>query len=66
VGATPSIDRVVLVGDQSIEIVVPGGIHGDSATAAIVVNSVPGLLAARPGLRTMADMPPPRPWAAWG
>jgi 4-hydroxy-tetrahydrodipicolinate reductase len=65
VGA-PSIDRVVLAGDQSIEIVVPGGLHGDSATAAIVVNSIPGLLAARPGLRTMADMPPPRPWAAWG
>ena len=64
-GAAPSFDRVVLSGDQQIEMDVPGGLHGDTATAAIVVNSIPGLLKARPGLRTMADMPPPRPWAVW-
>jgi len=29
------------------------------ATASIVVNSIPHVLAARPGLRTMRDMPLP-------
>jgi 2,4-diaminopentanoate dehydrogenase len=36
---------------------VAGGIAGDSATAAIVVNSIPKLMAARPGLLTMKDVP---------
>ena len=36
---------------------IAGGIHGDLATAAIVVNALPLLVAARPGLLTMMDMP---------
>ena len=32
------------------------GIHGDSAAAAITVNSMPKVLTAQPGLRTMKDM----------
>ena len=38
---------------------VAGGIHGDIATAAMVVNSIPKVLDAAPGLRTMADLPLP-------
>jgi len=63
IGAKPSHDRVLLSGDQDLELHVPGGLHGDAATAAIVVNTIPRLLQVRPGLRTMADMPPPHPWS---
>ena len=34
------------------------GVHGDIATAAITVNSIRRVLAARPGLLTMLDIPP--------
>jgi hypothetical protein len=33
-----------------------GGVHGDIATASITVNSIPAVLTARPGLRTMRDV----------
>jgi 4-hydroxy-tetrahydrodipicolinate reductase len=36
-----------------------GGIHGDVATASIVVNSIPKVLDAAPGLHTMRDLPLP-------
>ncbi len=36
------------------------GVQGDTATAAIIVNAVPVVLRAAPGLRTMLDLPPVR------
>jgi 4-hydroxy-tetrahydrodipicolinate reductase len=33
-----------------------GGIHGDVATASITVNSIPKIIVAPAGLRTMRDM----------
>jgi 4-hydroxy-tetrahydrodipicolinate reductase len=38
---------------------IPGGIHGDAGTASVIVNCIPRVLAARPGLRTMRDLPVP-------
>ena len=38
---------------------IAGGIHGDIATASIVVNSIPKVLKASPGLHTMRDLPLP-------
>ena len=35
---------------------IAGGIHGDIATASIVVNSIPKVLQAPPGLHTMRDL----------
>jgi 4-hydroxy-tetrahydrodipicolinate reductase len=35
---------------------IAGGIHGDVATASIVVNSIPKVLSAPPGLHTMRDL----------
>ena len=32
-------------------------VQGDQATAAIVVNSIPNIVAASPGLKTMIDLP---------
>jgi 4-hydroxy-tetrahydrodipicolinate reductase len=38
---------------------IPGGVHGDIATASMVVNSIPKVLAAPPGLHTMLSLPIP-------
>lgn len=50
-------DRVVIEGDPPIDVTIKGGVPGDTATCAIVANAVPVLLLARPGLRTMSDVP---------
>jgi 2,4-diaminopentanoate dehydrogenase len=58
-GAADSYDSVVIEGVPRITMTIPGGLNGDVATAAIVVNSLPKVLAAAPGLRTMRDLPIP-------
>jgi 4-hydroxy-tetrahydrodipicolinate reductase len=35
------------------------GIHGDIATPALVINAIPHVLRASPGLHTMRDLPLP-------
>ncbi len=60
-GLGQSSDEVVITGEPGVELVVPRGLHGDTATAAIIVNSVPTVLSAHPGLAVMSDLPPPRP-----
>jgi len=55
-GAPESYDSVVIEGVPRIEQKIAGGVHGDVATASITVNSIPKVLAATPGLRTMRDM----------
>src|SRR5499433_3849948 len=61
IGAGPPRDSVRLVGVPDLELEVPGGLHGDLATAAIAVNSIPRVVAAAPGLIVMADLAPPTP-----
>lgn len=51
-------DFVELLGPQPLSSAVRG-IQGDVATAAIVVNLIPRVLAASPGLHTMLDLPMP-------
>jgi len=58
VGQDEPRDEVELESDPPIKSVIPGGVHGDVATCAIVVNAIPVLLGAPPGLHTMADIPP--------
>ncbi len=50
-------DRVIVKGVPDVEMEIKGGIHGDRATAAMVVNSIPRVIQARPGLLTMDDIP---------
>ncbi len=57
VGAPGSHDTIELRGVPNISLTVPGGTHGDIATAALVVNSIPAILAAPAGLRTSRDLP---------
>ncbi len=57
VGAPRARDTVALTGTPDLEVTIPGGAPGDTATAAIVVNSAPALAAAAPGLYAMKDLP---------
>ncbi len=57
VGAKDPADTISLTGHPNISLVIPGGSHGDIATAAVVVNSIPVILDAPAGLRTARDLP---------
>ena len=50
-------DRVIVKGVPDVEMEIKGGVHGDRATAAMVVNSIPRVIVARPGVLTMDDIP---------
>jgi 2,4-diaminopentanoate dehydrogenase len=58
-GAPESYDSVLVEGSPRLYSKIAGGVHGDVATASITVNSIPKVVAAEPGLRTMRDMPLP-------
>jgi hypothetical protein len=57
VGAKDPADTITLTGHPNIGLVIPGGSHGDIATASVVVNSIPVILDAPAGLRTARDLP---------
>ena len=58
-GSPETYDSVEIEGSPSLSMKIAGGIHGDVATASIVVNSIPKVLAAAPGFHTMRDLPLP-------
>jgi 4-hydroxy-tetrahydrodipicolinate reductase len=55
-GAPESYDSIEIDGSPRLSVKIAGGIQGDVATASIVVNSIPKVLAAPPGLHTMRDL----------
>ncbi|HVO57900.1 MAG TPA: hypothetical protein VMT51_09420 [Dongiaceae bacterium] len=57
VGAKDPADTVTLTGHPNISLTIPGGSHGDIATASVAVNSIPAILDAPAGLRTSRDLP---------
>ena len=57
VGAEQPRDHILIDGKPPIDMTIAGGVAGDSATAAITVNAIPKVMAARPGLVTMHDVP---------
>lgn len=57
IGLEDPHDRVIVHGEPEIDLTWRGGVHGDVATSAIVLNSIPPLLAAPPGLHSMATIP---------
>lgn len=50
-------DKVIIKGVPNVEMVIKDGVHGDRATAAMVVNAIPRVIQARPGVLTMDDIP---------
>jgi len=57
VGAKDPADTLTLTGHPNISLTIPGGSHGDIATASVAVNSIPVILDAPAGLRTAKDLP---------
>ena len=60
VGAPDPHDEVRLRGSPDVTMRFEGGIPGDGATAAILVNSIAQVVACEPGLKTVLDLAPPR------
>lgn len=56
-GARDPQDTVQIDGDPPIHMTVTGGFHGDLATAALIVNAIPSVVRAEPGLASMRDIP---------
>ena len=57
IGQEDPHDRVRIEGEPIVDMRLAGGVHGDIATSAIMVNAVDSLLAAPAGLHTMATIP---------
>jgi len=57
VGAREPHDTIELTGVPGLKLTIPGGTHGDLATAAVTVNTIPPILAAPAGLRSSRDLP---------
>ena len=53
-------DEIELAGTPNVHMLIEGGIPGDVATAAVIVNAIPSVVAHAPGLVTMLDLPPVR------
>lgn len=56
IGAKESYDAVYITGTPDMEVVIKGGVNGDIATAAMVVNCIPQVVQAPAGLITMKDL----------
>jgi hypothetical protein len=57
VGAPHAFDEIEISGEPGIKLRIEGGTPGDPSTAAIVVNAIPAVIAAPPGLTSMKDLP---------
>jgi len=59
VGAEEEYDAIDIEGVPSIHMKLSPGVHGDLGTVAVIVNSIPKVINAKPGLVTMKDLPVP-------
>lgn len=58
-GAREPHDHVEIVGNPPLSMRIEGGIFGDTATVGALVNTIPKVIRAQPGLRTMMELPVP-------
>jgi len=56
IGAKESYDAVYITGEPSMEVTIKGGVNGDIATSAILVNSIARVINSPKGLITMKDL----------
>jgi len=57
VGAESPRDHVLIDADPPVDATISGGVAGEDATAAILVNTLPHLIQSSPGLLTVKDLP---------
>lgn len=50
-------DRIVIDGDPPLDVTIAGGTHGDRGTVGTTVNAISAVVAARPGLLHVTDLP---------
>jgi len=58
VGEPESFDEIKISGTPDLHSRIQGGVNGDIATGAIVINAIPRVLEASPGLKTMMEIYP--------
>lgn len=63
VGAEEPHDAVRVQGNLDLDLVIRGGVFGDTATVATLINAIPLARAAAPGLHTMKTLGLPRAFA---
>ncbi len=56
VGESESYDEIIIDGIPNVRSRIEGGVNGDIATCAIIINTIPGLLKSQAGLQTVADL----------
>ncbi|MHB0969550.1 MAG: NAD(P)H-dependent amine dehydrogenase family protein [Thermoanaerobaculia bacterium] len=56
IGAKDPHDEIRITGTPDVTMIIPGGIHGDRAAAAMAVNMIPRAVNSRHGLLTMDDL----------
>jgi 4-hydroxy-tetrahydrodipicolinate reductase len=59
VGLSRSYDSIEIIGNPGFKSVIDGGINGDVATSAIIVNTIRSVNTMNPGLKTMLEIPAP-------
>ena len=57
VGAENPRDEIRIDGRPAMNLVIEGGTSGDLATGAMLVNAIPAVVAAEPGLKNMREVP---------
>ena len=57
VGAPDPADRIDIEGDPPLHLVAAGGFHGDRSTIGTVVNAIPFIVSAAPGLHNVVTLP---------
>ena len=57
VGVSEPTDTIEIEGDPPVNMRVSGGFHGDRATVGCVVNAIPFIVDAPPGLHTVVTLP---------
>ena len=66
VGAHEPHDAIYVQGDPDVDLVIRDGVFGDTATVATLINAIPLVRAASPGLHTMKTVGLPRAFATNG
>jgi 4-hydroxy-tetrahydrodipicolinate reductase len=61
-GAPDPHDSATIHGEPPVRLKLEGGLWGDGATVSTLLNAVPRVIAAPPGLHTVLDLPVPRSW----
>jgi hypothetical protein len=57
VAAPDPHDRIRIDGDPPLDVLIVGGTHGDRGTVGTIIDAIPAVMAAAPGLKTVLDLP---------